>query len=209
MIARFLKAKHWQLFLLTFGIPMVFQFVMVGIVISNISTNTNPNPAMIFNQMKFFSIIMLVFMGLQWGWLWSIAVGLQKKIPRGIKMKVKRFKILFFIPIIYIFLIITFMAPQMKEVLTSGTEPNGVLIGSLFAIIIPLHLFSMLCIFYSFYFVAKTFKTAELQKEVSFSDFIGEFFLIWFYPIGIWIIQSKVNKMTENNENAGVKIHHN
>jgi hypothetical protein len=55
----------------------------------------------------------------------------------------------------------------------------------------------MFCIFYTLYFVAKTFKTVELQREVKFSDFAGEFFMIWFYPIGIWIIQPKINKMIE------------
>jgi len=26
---------------------------------------------------------------------------------------------------------------------------------------------------------------AELQKEVEFGDFVGEFFLVWFFLIGI------------------------
>jgi hypothetical protein len=65
------------------------------------------------------------------------------------------------------------------------------------AIIFPLHLFSMFCIFYCLYFVSKTFKTVELQRETTFSDFAGDFFLIWFYPIGIWIVQPKINKMVE------------
>ena len=47
------------------------------------------------------------------------------------------------------------------------------------------------------YFVAKTLKTVELQKEVLFSDFAGEFFIVWFFPIGIWIIQPKINKIIE------------
>lgn len=89
------------------------------------------------------------------------------------------------------------MLISMNGLMTNGTEPSGALIGILFAIIVPLHLFSMFCIFYSLYFVAKTFKTVELQREVSFSDFVGEFFLIWFYPIGIWFIQPKINKMIE------------
>lgn len=41
---------------------------------------------------------------------------------------------------------------------------------------------------------AKTIKTVELQKKVTFSDFAGEFFLLWFSPIGIWILQPKINK---------------
>jgi len=53
----------------------------------------------------------------------------------------------------------------------------------------------MFRIFYSMYFVAKTIKTAELQRKVGFGDFVGEFFLLWFYFIGVWIVQPKVNKL--------------
>jgi hypothetical protein len=45
--------------------------------------------------------------------------------------------------------------------------------------------------------VAKTIKTVELQREVNFSEFIGEFFMIWFYFIGIWILQPKINRMVK------------
>jgi len=90
------------------------------------------------------------------------------------------------------------MSYTMNGLINSGSEPNSGLLGGIFAIIIPLHLFSMFCIFYTLYFVAKTFKTVELQREVKFSDFAGEFFLIWFYPIGIWIIQPKINKFIED-----------
>jgi hypothetical protein len=79
----------------------------------------------------------------------------------------------------------------------SNSEPNIGFIGSLFTIIVPIHLFSMFCIFYTLYFVAKTIKTVELQREVKFSDFAGEFFMIWFFPIGIWIVQPKINEMIE------------
>lgn len=197
MTEKFLKAKHWQLFLLTFGIPMGFQFIMMGSMISNIGTSTNSDPTIMFNYMKLFPIIMLVFMGIFFGWFWSVAIGLQNKVPESVKMKVKKFKVFFFIPMVYMLLITLFMLISMNGLMTNGTEPSGALIGILFAIIVPLHLFSMFCIFYSLYFVAKTFKTVELQREVSFSDFVGEFFLIWFFPIGIWFIQPKINKMIE------------
>lgn len=51
MINAFLKAKHWQLFVLIFGIPMVLQFVMVGIIISNLATQSNLDPDLMFNYM--------------------------------------------------------------------------------------------------------------------------------------------------------------
>ncbi|MCC1483634.1 hypothetical protein [Winogradskyella immobilis] len=67
-------------------------------------------------------------------------------------------------------------------------------------IIIPLHLFSMFCIFHTIYYVAKTIKTVELKRRVSFIDFAGDFFLVWFYFIGVWILQPKINKVTISNK---------
>ena len=90
------------------------------------------------------------------------------------------------------------MGTMFSGAYEGGEVSSGGLIGGLVGIIVPLHLFSMFCIFYCLYFVAKTFKTVELQREVSFSDFAGEFFMIWFFLIGIWIVQPKVNKMIEN-----------
>ena len=99
---------------------------------------------------------------------------------------------------VYMLMFSISIGAALNGVMQNGTEPNGAFAGSLVAIILPLHLFSMFCILYSLYFVAKTFKTVELQREVTFSDFAGEFFLIWFYPIGIWIVQPKINKMVED-----------
>ena len=56
---------------------------------------------------------------------------------------------------------------------------------------------STFSMFYYLYFVAKTIKIAELQKKLEFVNFASEFFLIWFYPIGIWFIQPKINKIIE------------
>lgn len=78
---------------------------------------------------------------------------------------------------------------------------------AIFAGFVPLHLFSMFCIFYCLYFNAKALKTVEWQNTVTFSDFAGEFFLIWFFPIGVWIIQPRINKLfdtTIDNENNQV-----
>lgn len=77
--------------------------------------------------------------------------------------------------------------------------PNFVLIGQFVAIILPLHLFSIFCMFHTFYFVAKTIRTVEFQQPVKFGDFAGELFLIWFFPIGIWILQPRINKILESS----------
>ena len=197
MIKKILKAKHWHLFILTFGIPMIFQIAIMVFILANIGRGNNPDPLVMFGYFKFFPIIIILYMGTQFSWLWSVAIGLQSKVPEKMKMKVKKFKIFFFIPVVYLVSICILISIAIDGLMKSGQEPNFALIISLVAVIIPLHLFSIFCIFYSLYFVAKTFKTVELQREVNFSDFAGEFFMIWFYPIGVWIIQPKINTMVE------------
>jgi hypothetical protein len=194
---RFLRAKHWHLFLLTFGIPMIFQVIMMGTMFASIGNGTGSEPSIFLNFFDVFPVLMIIFVGTFFGWLWSIATGLQGKIPANVKMKTGKFKVFFFIPITYLLLISISMGTVMSGMFGSGEEPNVGLIASSMAIIIPLHLFSMFCIFYCLYFVSKTLKTVELQRETTFSDFAGEFFLIWFYPIGIWLVQPKINKMVD------------
>ena len=198
MTKKFLKAKHWQLFSLTFGIPMLFQIGLMVTMFANIGIERTPNMSIMVNYLMFFPIIMILLMAIQFGWFWAVGMGLQTKVPENVKMKIKKFKIFFFIPIIYLIFISILMSIAIGGIIESEKIINVGLIASLFIIIIPLHLFSMFCIFYSLYFVAKTYKTVELQREVSFSYFAGEFFMIWFYPIGIWIIQPKINKMIED-----------
>lgn len=198
----FLKAKHWQLFLLMFGIPILIQMVSMGSLVSQFSMTKDPDLSFMVNYFRIFPFIMVLFLGTFFGWFWSIAIGLKHKIPQDIKMKTTKFKIFFFIPLVYILLFVTLLGISMSSIVTgvnSGIQPDFVNIGLFISIIFPLHFFSMFCIFYCLYFVAKTIRTIELQRECSFSDFAGEFFLIWFYPIGIWIIQPRINKIAEED----------
>lgn len=200
MISFFLKAKHWQLFLLLFEIPFLFQFVFFVNVFSSIDMEVGPNPDEFFYFFSYFPTILILFVAVFFGWFWSMAIGLQHKIPDTIKMNVKRFKCFFFVPLIYILLLSFFMSTFFNSSLTTMQESEVVSIIPYFTIIIPLHLFSMFCMFYMLYFVSKTIKTVELQRELRFSDFAGEFFLLWFYFIGIWIIQPKINKMITDKD---------
>ena len=196
----FLRAKHWQIFLVTFGLPFLFQIIMMSVIFSHIIGNRNPDPTIIFGYFKFFPVIMLLFMGGLFGWFWSVAIGLQKMVPPAIKMKITRFKIFFFIPLVYIICIMVSMGFFFNSDILQGNSQPPFWFFGVFAIIFPLHLFSMFCIFYCLYFVAKTIKTVELQRETSFSDFIGEFFLTWFHCIGIWVLQPRINKIVQEHD---------
>ena len=101
-------------------------------------------------------------------------------------MELQKFKISILFPFMYIFSFIAFIAITVVEQL-----PSTIFFFALFA----LGFISFLCTLYVIYFIAKALKSIELQRSARFDEFVGEFFLIWFFPIGIWIIQPTVNKL--------------
>lgn len=178
--------------------------VMVITMLKNMSSGTVPEPTQFLNILYIFPLLLVVMVGIHFGWYWSVAIELQHKIPDHAKLKTGKFKVFLFIPLVYILsisIVIGNVVSNMSGIMESGEQINPGAVFGWMAVIFPLHLFSMFCIFYCMYFVAKTFKTAELQRETTFSDFVSEFFLIWFYPIGIWIIQPKINRVAEDTPN--------
>lgn len=179
----FLKAKHWQLFILMVGLPFLFQIITIIYVI------VTDNPLFALST---FPIFMLLYVFIFFGWFWSIGYGLHKFLPENHNLNLKKFIIFFFSPLVYITLL---MFSMMYFGVFNEFPPPDDMIGISLAVIAPLHLFAMYCMFYMLYFCAKTIKTIELNREVEFADYAGEFFLIWFYIIGIWILQPKINRI--------------
>lgn len=65
-------------------------------------------------------------------------------------------------------------------------------------------LFGFIWVVYMFYalfqfifYPSRAFRTAELKKEVSFGQYFGSFLLIFFWPIGIWWIQPRINRIVK------------
>ena len=212
MIEKLLKAKHWQLFLILFALPVV---IYIGWLISFIGNaielsyfENDEFPVEMFNGMIYMILLMMIPTIIQYAWFWSMAIGLQEKLPEGMSMKVNMFKIFFIIPIVFGFFYLLFLSIlfgnieylENLESLENGEFIAPFLLGFFFYFFVLL--FVIFCTFYQFWFIAKTIKSAELQKEAQFSEFVGEFFLIWFYPIGVWILQPTVNKMMESGEDG-------
>lgn len=188
-----LRAKHWQIFLLSFGLPLLLQIGLAIFIFISASTNIAPDQTFFGGIFFLFPFVMILLVAVLFSWFWAVVIGLQTKVPKEVKMAIGRFKVFFFLPLVYIVFILAFITISFN-----GLTEDGSTIASVLFLIIPLHMFSMFCILHTLYFAAKTFKTVELQRAVSFSDFAGEFFMIWFYPIGIWIVQPKINEMIKD-----------
>lgn len=175
---KLLQLKHWQLFLAIMIVPILFQLVVMN------SLATHGMRLFVIA----FPVMMLLMSGILFGWFYSMGTQLYMLLPENVHMNLNRFKLFLLIPAGYIVCISFFMCGMMSGVIESFNP-------ALLALIIPLHLFSIFGIFHSMYFNAKALKSIELQRPVNFNDFTGEFFLIWFFPVGIWIIQPRINKL--------------
>ncbi len=190
MIKLFLKAKHWQLFLLVMVVPIIIQFILFATVFRNSNFNG------IFILILLIGLIP-VFVLL--GWFWAIAIGLNDRLHDGIKMNLKRFKLFWTIPLIYFSLLIfLFISNGGLRFVSEGGGEVGV--------IVLLHLLSMFSMFYCLNFCAKTLKAIELKRNVTFSDYASEFFLIWFFVIGIWVFQPKINAISQGTDENNDQI---
>jgi hypothetical protein len=173
--------KHWQLFLLLIAPSIIGDGFVTGASINFTLADIG------------FLITTLLTMAVFLGWFYAMGTNLHRKLPDTVKMNLTRFKIFLLIPSIYILLLSIFLRPYFQT--TDDSANDGAM-----ALLVPVHLFAMFCIFYCMYFNAKALKAVEWQRNVTFSDFAGEFFLIWFFPIGIWIIQPRLNKIAEESE---------
>ncbi len=170
MIKKVLQTKAWAIFVIIFGLPILLEMIFSPFSPTSLSKIIIPIISVLMCSGLFF-------------WIYSISIGLHEILPSNLRLKVKKFKTIFTTTLTLFILISIVMSLSIPSI----NDYSELFILLIFII--------MLGLLYSIYFTAKTFKTCELQRNVGFSDFAGEFFLIWFFPVGIFIIQPKVNML--------------
>jgi len=170
----FLGAKHWQIFLLIVGVCFVGQMVVLGSMATPMRSPDDFDRAA-----RLLGAVTVVFMLFFLGWFWSMGSFLTSIIAKPQRLPIRYFRLTLIYPAIYVaFFFTTF----------SASKPPS-------ALIIPFHLLAMFCMFYNLYFVSKSLVLAETGRAASFYDYAGPFFLTWFFPIGIWVIQPRINRL--------------
>lgn len=197
----FLKAKHWQVFTAIFSLPFISYVFLIIYMIINLNAQThaeNIDPSFMVKPMLVFIPFLMLGLVMHYIWQWKVAHGLRPYLPDNTLKNIKWFRFFVFFPIAYLLLIIGFMGVVFFSLEGSGKEPflfENPIWGLL---MIPFHLLSIFGSIYLLYFLAKTIKSAQIHREASFSEYLGEFVLLWFFPIGIWVLQPKINRLVEN-----------
>lgn len=186
-----LTAKHWQLFLVVFMLPFIFESVALPLLLKDYAVDL-----LIVMPVRMFILFGGLFM-----WLLSIASQLNDMLPEGLRLRPRRFKLLLITAFIYTLFVIGFMGLGcgfgFGTNIEMGQAPSGGMLGGVIGLVLPL-LFLAYCVIYCFRFVSVVILSMELQRRVKFFDYLGVFFLLLFFPIGIWILQPRINKVVEN-----------
>jgi len=147
----------------------IFIFLIVGLIIGNIHIENNPTLNV---------ILLLTGMLIYMVYPFSVGIELQAHLPKEIKLNSNLF-------LFNSFIWFLFYAATM--ILTDG---EGYMFTGL----------KSLPFFYAFYafvhflsFPVKTLKSIEIYKKAKFGDYLGDFLLIIFLPIGIWFLQPRIN----------------
>lgn len=111
-------------------------------------------------------------------WIYSIGIELNKKIPESGKLNKIILIGLVAYPLIYI--------PVGLIVMISGIADMNT--------IVPFHFGAMICMFLLMILTSITIIKFEKAEKLKQSNGIGLFFGIWYFIIGVWYIQPKLNE---------------
>ncbi len=191
MIEKFLKAKHWQIFLLTVGFQALLQVKLIPFIVSLNNT-----------KITLYVIPILILLSLSGFYLyfWTVTIGLHKELSDGLKLKIIGFKIKFFYLLFHLIGFSIIGVISFLGLFNNYFANRGGFIFGPQMIFIPIHLFAIYCFFSLLYTISKAIGRLKHNDRVSFSKNIGNFLLMCLFPIGIWIIQPTINKLIKKKE---------
>jgi hypothetical protein len=163
----FLKLRHWELFLML-ALPTIMSLMF-----------KIPFGPMVSASIGLFMLLVL------FAWMFSIGSWSNRQLPESRRRSVIPFGIGLALPVIYILMYIFLYIPLLHN----GAPPRPPLW------MLPMHMFSMVGIFYGIWYTARQLKSLQENEEAVFMIFSNTFFLLFIFPIGIWLIQPEVNQL--------------
>lgn len=174
----FLGAPHYEIFL-SFSIPYIVAAISatMGKFNSPHSLRDIDKPTSV--ALFLFEALLITYAS----WQWCVGSFLSRIAHPALSMKRSILEFAVAYPPIYgVFFFVAMLIPNER----------------FFIFIIPFHFLAMACLFYGVYFVSKSLTLVETARPASFYGYAGPFFLLWFFPLGIWIIQPRINRLYES-----------
>jgi hypothetical protein len=165
----FLRAKHWQLFI----VSVILFLVEVFVVRPHLSVAGSP--ALISGAETAIDVVFLL------AWVWSAGLFLNSIVQPSLRLNLPLFYFSLILPV----LLFAWLAPSLV--------PNDH--SPLPLVKTGLRVLAFVCTIYDIGFVADLLIRAETGKPAPFIEVAGQFLLIWFFVIGVWFIQPRINRL--------------
>ena len=154
----------------------IFILLIIGLIIGNINIENSPTLNVVLLLIGILVYMIYPFL---------IGIELQEYVPKEIKLN----------PNLFIFnSLIWFLFYSVTMILTDGK-------GYMFTGILAIPFFYVFyAIVHFLSFPVKTLKSIEMSQKAKFKDYVGDFLLIIFLPIGIWFLQPRINNAIMSND---------
>jgi hypothetical protein len=164
-VDRLLRLQHWQIFVYLIIVPGFFP----------------DGDSKMYFQICWGLLFVL--------WVIKVDEELYNRLPAGVRLNFNLLLINFLISATYFFTIW----------LTVGgyhiTDDNYQDYGWKVWIYIPMHLYCFFCFFYAIRFTSKAIASIENKRDVDIGYYGTYMAALFFFPIGIWWIQPKINRI--------------
>ena len=174
----FLKVRHWELFLML-ALPTALC-LMFGI----------PLKPLVVASIGLFLLLVL------FGWMFSIGSWANSRLPETRRRSPLPFAVGLVIPLVYLLMYVFLYLPQLAQ----GAPQRPPLW------LLPMHMLSMIGIFYGFWYTARQLKSLQENEQADFMIFSSTFFLLFIFPLGVWLIQPAVNQLYQRLEQAPANL---
>lgn len=164
----YLGAKHWQLVLLSLALTLLQVFALLS------DATLVGNPTITKTVCSALNMLFLL------GWMWAAGAFLNSWLEgTPLERDIAPFYISLILPFALVLLADAYGAQ-------SETPPTWTLAVTVIA---------FGCLFFNISFVADLLRRVEKHQAGGFGGMAWNFFAIWFFVIGIWWIQPRINKL--------------
>ncbi len=172
-----LRAKSWQIFLLLGGTYLLGSF---GIVSLESTNGQGPSGLVSMRTLLLAEAFMAPCVLSTASWLWAMGSFLNSVLAPDLRLRTRFFGFVLVFATLYLLVGLPFflMDDPRAERFT-----------------IAAHFLAMICMLYTLSFVAKCLVTKNRGEAVVFRDYTMQFFLLFFAPVGIWLIQPRINQL--------------
>ncbi|WP_157975972.1 hypothetical protein [Lewinella sp. IMCC34191] len=192
MTEKFLRARHWQLFTLSFGIPFLMQLLGTAVSVSNVAKFDSLEALPAWPYYLSFAGSLAIG-AVMYGWTWSVGHGLQQRIAREFRRSTIGFGAVL---ITLAVLCVSSFAYSGDTLLILDASNTFTL---LFWTLLPLLSVWMVAHLYCAAYVADLIITAEEEREPTTHELIQLSLQIWLFPVGIWLVQPRVNRLARRS----------